>query len=115
MHEFSLVEQVLGAAIEVAEENGGRPIARIELEIGALQQVVPDALAFAFEAAKAGTPAENAALAWTEVPAEVRCPACAHIYAPDDVFWVCPKCNAPGGKAVSGDDLILSKVVLEEP
>ncbi len=113
MHEFSIVEQVLAAALEVADENGARPVVRVELEIGALQQVVPDALAFAFEAAKAGTLAENATLAWTEVPAEVRCPACAHTYAPDDVFWVCPQCNAPGGEAVRGDDLVLSKVVLE--
>lgn len=114
MHEAGIVAAILERALSLAEENGGLPIESIRIEAGALQQIVPEALEFAFTAAIAGTLAEGACLEWSVTPARVRCPECACDYEPEDVFWSCPACLAPGGKAVAGDEIILSSVVLRE-
>lgn len=114
MHEFSLVARILERACAIARDHGGRPIERIVLEVGALQQVVPEALEFAFDASKQGTLAGDARLDWREIPARVRCSACGMAYEPEDLYWVCPECAAAGGEVLAGDDLILSSVVLQE-
>jgi hydrogenase nickel incorporation protein HypA/HybF len=114
MHEFSLVEQILSRALELSGENGGLPIEEVVVEIGTLQQVVPEALLFAFEAARAETPAAEAKLTWTSIPARIMCPACSGEYETSDVIWACPDCHTPGGRVVQGDDLILKRVVLKD-
>jgi len=114
VHEFSLVESILTSVFDVARQHGALPVSRVCLRIGALQQVVPEALQFAFDAAVKGTPAEGATLEWEEVAARVCCPDCGAVYAPDDVFWVCPGCGAQGGEALEGDEIILASVELEE-
>ncbi len=114
MHEFSLVESILTSVFDVARQHGNPPVTRVKLEVGALQQVVPEALEFAFNAAVKGTSAEGAVLDWTEIPARIQCPACHATYEPADVFWVCPNCEAQGGKAIAGDDIVLASVELED-
>lgn len=115
MHEFSLIESVLRTALQVAEEHGGARIERVSLRIGALQQVVPDALTFAYDAAVTGTLAEGSVLDWEAVPARVACAGCGKEYEPDDVFWLCPACGAQGGEVREGDELLLTSVELRDP
>ena len=115
MHEFSLAERILECALELSDANGGAHVERIEVEIGALRAVVPESLKFAFDAAVQGTPAEGAILDWREVPALVECRACAESYAPPDIIWSCPNCGTPGGRAIRGDELNITRVVLSEP
>lgn len=115
MHEFSLAEQILACALDLSREHGGAPVERINVEIGALRAVVPESLKFAFEAAVEGTPAEGAVLAWEEIPATVACPQCALEYTPDDIIWSCPTCGTPGGRAIRGDELNITSVILSDP
>jgi hydrogenase nickel incorporation protein HypA/HybF len=112
MHELSIVDHLLQAAFAAAEAHGDLSIRRVTVEIGALRQVVPEALVFAFDAAVRDTPAEGAQLEWVEIPAEIACTACGAHYRPEDVFWVCESCGAPGGRVVAGDDLVLRSIEL---
>jgi hydrogenase nickel incorporation protein HypA/HybF len=110
MHELSLMEAVLDKALAVAEEAGAERVVRIEVEVGALCGIVPGAWEMAFEAATPGTPLEGARMDWRIVPAQVRCPACAHEYPPEDIIWECPSCGAYGGEVVRGDDIVLLRI-----
>jgi hydrogenase nickel incorporation protein HypA/HybF len=112
MHEFSLAERILECALELSATHEGAPVERIEVEIGALRAVVPDSLLFAFEAAAQETAAEGARLDWREVPAQVECRACQANYEPQDMIWSCPECGTVGGRAVHGDELLITRVVL---
>jgi len=114
MHEFSLAERILESALCAAEAHGGLPVECIVVEIGALQQVVPEALAFAFDAAKSGTPAEDAVLEWRETAALIACEACGNEFTPEDMFWICPSCGAAGGRVLRGEELIIQSVTLRE-
>ena len=116
MHELSLIQNVVEVALDVAHEHGGLPIQRVVLDIGALQQVVPEALEFAFDAATKDTLAEDAVLEWHLLPTRIECSGCGREFEPDDdVFWVCTECDNIGGRVLQGNELVLRSVELEAP
>lgn len=114
MHEFSLAERILECALGLSDAHQGAAVERVEVEIGALQAVVPESLIFAFGAAALDTAAEGAVLDWREVPAQVECPSCGENYTPPDMFWSCPSCGTLGGRAIRGDELVITCVVLAD-
>ena len=114
MHEFSIAEALLQAALEVAETQGGLPVERVCVHIGRLRQVLPEALTFAFDALTTGTLAQGATLIWEEIPPRVRCHACQAIFQPEeDWFWTCPRCGVAGGEVLEGDELVLQSVTVK--
>jgi hydrogenase nickel incorporation protein HypA/HybF len=114
MHEFGIAEALLQAALEVTERHGARPIEQVRVHIGRLRQVMPEALIFAFNALTVGTLAQDAILAWKEIPPRVGCQACHAVFQPqDDWFWSCPSCDAAGGEVLAGNELVLESVVLK--
>jgi len=114
MHELAIVKRILDLALDVSEQNGALPVARVAVDVGALQNVVPEMMSFAFAAISHGTNAEGAAFEWSEVPAEVICERCETSFRPDAPIWVCPECGAGGGRVVRGDELVLRSVTLRE-
>ena len=74
MHELAIAGSVVRI---VCEHAGGRRVARVELKVGRLRQVVPSSLAFAFELVATGTEAEGAELVIEDVPVTGRCRGCA--------------------------------------
>ena len=115
MHEFSIAEALLEAALAVAESHHGQAVEGLHVRIGCLRQVVPEALLLAFDALTAGTLATGATLTWEEVPAQIRCRGCGTIFAPTEKwFWSCPACSTPGGEVLAGEELVLERVILKE-
>ena len=112
MHELSMIKRVLEIAYDVSAQHDNRPIRGITMEIGALQQIVPEALGFAFEAATTGTRADGAHLAWRLIPVEVLCKTCETHYEPSSFFWVCPHCGNTRGVPVRGNELNVVEVEL---
>ena len=111
MHELSLAESVVRIATRHA---AGRPVARVELKVGHLRQVVPGALAFAFELVARGTPLEGAELAMEEVPAAGRCRRCG---TESELRGFPLRCGACGGLDVEvtrGEELLVDSLELEE-
>ena len=49
MHELALAEAVVTAEIETAKKNGIAKVTRIEVRVGELQQIDPEAFCFAIE------------------------------------------------------------------
>jgi hydrogenase nickel incorporation protein HypA/HybF len=111
MHELSLAESVVRIACRHA---AGRPIARVELKVGHLRQVVPSALEFAFELIAQGTEAEGAELAMQEVPAAGRCRSC----GTESELPAFPlRCGACGGldlELLRGEELLVDALELED-
>ncbi|MBI4559122.1 MAG: hydrogenase maturation nickel metallochaperone HypA [Candidatus Hydrogenedentes bacterium] len=114
MHEFSIAEAVLRSAIDVAEAHGRHPVKAVRVQIGRMRQIVPDALAFAYEALSADTMAAGSRLDCVEIPLQVRCRECQCVFEPDEVFWTCPGCSSLEGDVIAGEELILESVVLED-
>jgi hydrogenase nickel incorporation protein HypA/HybF len=110
MHELALAEAILA----IAEENArGRRVARVELEIGRLRQVVPDALAFSFELVAQGTAAEGAELAIEELPVRVACRTCGAATVVEAFPFGCTGCGALDVEVIDGEQLQVTALELE--
>ena len=111
MHELSLAESVVRIASRHA---AGRPVARVEVKVGYLRQVVPEALRFAFELVAVGTEVEGAELVLVEVPAAGRCRRCG---AESELPGFPLRCAACGGldlELLRGEELLVDALELED-
>ena len=105
MHELSIA----GAILAVAEDHAGdRRLVAVEVQVGRLRQVVPSALAFAFELLAPGV-----ALEISEVPAEVRCRRCATTTVADGFPLACGTCAGLDVDVVRGEELLVLAVEIE--
>ena len=95
MHEASIMESILETAVGEAEKTGARRILRIRLRVGILSGVVAEALEFAFEGMKDGTPAADATLEIESAPAVFRCLDCGARPELFEMSFECPACGGP--------------------
>ena len=109
MHEAGIAMSVLETCLLAARREGAERIVRIELRVGALAGVVPEALTFAFDALKRGTQADAAELSITRVPYDARCSGCDLEFPVHDAWAVapCPACGEPSVIAARGDELMI--------
>jgi hydrogenase nickel incorporation protein HypA/HybF len=113
MHELALADAIV-AIIE--EHAAGRRVTKVELRVGRLRQVVPSALAFAFELVAEGTVAEGAELALEVVPAVVRCRNCAVAGRVVEFPFMCTSCGSADVDVVAGHELLVDTLELvDEP
>ena len=111
MHELSLADAVVAIARDHAR---GRRVSAVEVKVGRLRQVVPDALEFAFELVAAGTEVEGAELRIEHVPVRVRCARCA-VESEVPVFpLACAECRSVDVEVVAGDELLVESLDIEE-
>ncbi len=89
------MEAVLERACEEARRVGASRIERIRLRVGVLAGVVPEALNFAFDALRRGTPAAAARLEVETAPAGFLCLDCGAACESRELDFVCPACSGP--------------------
>lgn len=84
---------MLDIAFDNAQSQGANHIHQLNLRIGAIAGVVPEALQFAFDACTEGTIAADAKLEIEWVKAICYCPRCHAEFIPHDWVYVCPRCD----------------------
>lgn len=113
MHELGIAQSIIKTVEHETETRGLPPVAEIGLRIGALSGVLPDALAFGFEALVADTPLASCQLVIEHVPAQARCKVCSHQFEVDDFFFSCPACEAVQVSVIHGYELDISYLKVE--
>ena len=109
MHELSIAE----AIVQVVERHAaGRRVARVEVRVGHLRQVVPSALEFAWELVTDGTAAQGAELVLEEVPAAVRCRACGAESVQERFPFSCASCGGFDIDLFQGEELLVDSLEL---
>jgi hydrogenase nickel incorporation protein HypA/HybF len=111
VHELAIADCIVDIASRHAR---GRRVTKVEVRVGHLRQVVPDALSFAFELVAQGTAVEGAELALEEVPATVRCNTCAAKSVLTAFPACCPSCGSLDVKVAGGEELLVDSLELEE-
>jgi len=107
MHETALALSILDIIVGKCAEVGGRTIDSVKVRIGKAAGVLPDALQFAFDAAKASTVAEKAELLIESVPVGGVCHDCKKEFSVNDVQYVfsCPHCGSKSFEITSGREM----------
>jgi len=106
MHELSIALSVLDIVTSTAAGAGLSRVGRVRLRIGKASGVLPEALRFAFECSRAGTPAAEAELEIEEVPVGGRCDTCdSDFTSPEPYVLACPLCGGGSFRVTSGDEL----------
>jgi hydrogenase nickel incorporation protein HypA/HybF len=111
MHELSLADAIVQICSEHA---GGRRVVKVELRVGQLRQIVPDALEFAFALVAEGTPIEGAELAIEEVPVRVFCRLCAADTEADAFPLACAHCGGLDVDVVMGEEFEVEALEIED-
>ena len=105
MHEVGIMQSILSTALQAAEEEGAESIEVIRLRVGQLMGVVPEALDFAFECLKPGTPAENGRLEVDYIIPEFECAGCGVRFQAPQPRYDCPACSGTDCRMVKGREL----------
>jgi hydrogenase nickel incorporation protein HypA/HybF len=111
VHELSLADAVVAIARDHAR---GRRVSAVEVKIGRLRQVVPEALDFAFGLVAAGTEVEGAELRVEHVPVRVSCARCAVESEADEFPLACSSCGSLDVDVVAGDELLVESLEFED-
>lgn len=115
MHEIGIANSVLDAIrSELRLHPDATPI-KVGLRVGELAGVDPDALQFSFQALIADTDLEHLTLEIESKPREHHCAACGITFRVTDYDFACPDCGNSRTGCVSGDELELAYLEMEEP
>jgi len=114
MHEMAIAVEIVDCLLNVAEQHKATRIEQVEIEIGRMRQVVPEALEMAFSAAVAGTVAEGAVLKLMEIEVTAVCDDCGTTYSPDiEISFACPSCGQANPRITAGDDIVVRNITCD--
>ncbi len=111
VHEFSIAE-ALAAQVQRHAPAVGR-VAEVEITVGALRGLEPEALRMSWEAVTHGTPIAGATLQVDLRPWTITCSTCARTW-PSPVPFVACECGDPAPVPTAGDELDLVSLTIEE-
>lgn len=116
MHEMSIVSGILESVVPVARDAGATRVCRVNLRIGDMREVVPEAMDLAWEVLCEEDPlTDGCELAVEEIHPESVCPACGARFAHDRFHLRCPTCGCAETRLVHGRELDIVSIEVEQP
>lgn len=128
MHEWALAEAVISTVSQIAEKEGLKEVAEVEIKVGELQQIERDILEFALSQLKT-LKLKNVKFHIKTVKAELKCRVCgqkwifrkekmneenaeAIHFVPEiaHTYIKCPKCGSPDFEILKGRGIWLESV-----
>ena len=111
VHEFSIAE-ALAAQVQRHAPAGGQ-VREVEIVVGALRGLEPDALRMSWEAVTHGTPIAGATLRIDLRPWSIACGSCGRTWTSPVPFVTCA-CGDPAPVPTAGDELDLVALTIDE-
>jgi len=110
MHEMSITQGI----IDICEKHAsGRRVLSLDVEIGQLSSVVPEAVEFCFEACSSGTLLEGARMNIIRVPGMGRCQDCGADTALTSLYDSCRSCGGFRVSVLSGEEMRVREIEVE--
>ncbi len=115
MHELSIAQSIMEIVLKEADrQSAPARVTVIGLKIGALSGILPDALAFGFDAIKKGTPLAGCRLAIEEVPVRGHCRHCDRDFEVRELMFACPHCSSSSIDVVQGQELDIAYIEVDD-
>jgi hydrogenase nickel incorporation protein HypA/HybF len=111
VHEYSIVQALLGHVESQARANGAKAVSRVRVRIGELSGVEPDLLQTAFELVRERSICDGATLEVRRVAARWVCRTCEGPIAAGGPLR-CPACGG-AARLAEGDEIVLDQLELE--
>ncbi|MDA8185719.1 MAG: hydrogenase maturation nickel metallochaperone HypA [Acidimicrobiales bacterium] len=105
MHELSISRSI---AATVRESAAGRPVERVNVELGQLRQIVPETLRHCWTLVVEGTDLEGSTLEITEVPAALECRSCGARFTLRAAAFRCERCGSREVTIASGEEFMIT-------
>lgn len=106
MHELSITQSLIETVIG---RTGQRAVTGVNLKIGRLSGVLPDAVRFCFELVSEDTPLAGADLRIDEPQGRIRCRSCLQTVVLPDMLLLCI-CGSADVEVTSGRELMVTSV-----
>jgi hydrogenase nickel incorporation protein HypA/HybF len=108
MHELSLAGAIAGIVTRAA---GGRAVTAVDIDCGALRQVVPDTLAYCWGLVVEATPLAGADLRIRQIPATLACRDCGADTVVDRLPLLrCQHCQSVNVSLTSGEEFLVRSI-----
>ncbi len=114
MHELSIAESIVDIVHQYVDQERLPDVRSVSVTVGTFSGVVPDSLEFSYQAINAGTPLERSYLALERIPFVVHCRDCRRESVSDDGVVVCPACSSANTEILSGRELQVKDIELED-
>jgi hydrogenase nickel incorporation protein HypA/HybF len=114
MHEVGIASSILECVAAELQKHPGAQLTSVCVRIGELSNVDKDALDFAFEALTRDTNLQQLKLIVEWCPRRQKCTACSEEFAVRDFELACPKCGSAPTTCISGTELDIAYIELEE-
>ncbi|HHI00042.1 hydrogenase maturation nickel metallochaperone HypA [Thermovirga sp.] len=116
MHELSLIEALIEELEKQNELNKWGKVLKVNLKVGAMRQVIPEVMTFAFEVSTEGTFLDGAKLELDIVPIKWRCKACGNEWDEERATngGLCEKCGSIDVELLSGMELEIESLEVED-
>jgi len=105
---------VIDAVQTEATRHPGAKLSRVAVRIGELAAIDPEALRFSFDALTRETELEGVKLEIEVCPRRHRCSDCGTEFDVRDFVFACPQCSSTRNDCISGEELELAYLELEE-
>ncbi len=114
MHELGIATAVLQQVEAEFRRRPGARFTKVGLRIGEVSGVDPEALSFGFEALVKDTRWEGLALEIDYCPRQQRCLGCGAVFQARDMNTDCPRCGELNTICVSGNELDIAYLEMED-
>jgi hydrogenase nickel incorporation protein HypA/HybF len=114
MHELGIASSVLQEARQEARRHPGARLRKVRLRVGEFSGVNPEALSFAFEVLVRDSKLEPLELEIESCVRRQHCPGCEQTFTVADYDLNCPSCGTADTQFVSGDELELASLEMED-
>jgi len=114
MHEMAVAENIIKVIEEkLAEQDQKGTVTKINLKIGKLTCVEPEALRLSFEVILKEPPFQNASLIIDSIPITGKCKDCHKNFSLDDLEFSCPFCGSFKIEIITGKELFVESFEIE--
>lgn len=115
MHEMGIASSIFDALAAEAAKRPGTRILSLGLKIGDVSGVSPDSLEFCFHCLVKDTEFDGLGLEIERTPRRHRCPKCNREFDVVEYEVACPECGEFQTQLISGDEMEIAYLEVEDP
>lgn len=116
MHELTIAQNIISIVEdELKSRNCHASVKKVIFSAGRMNAIIPESLKFGFDVLKKNSPfLMQSELEITEIPIKIRCNNCGREMDISEPMFICDKCGSIDIEILSGKDMFVESIELEE-